>query len=206
MSRGLRIIGAAAMLYALAYTAQLLYLRHSSAADPHASLRDPTRCPACHIEERPEPGRPYRQMNFRKDIFTLCTGCHLAPVTHPVDIAPRRGIAGKLPLDADGTMTCVTCHTPHGGAHASRRFTGRPLIEKLRDTVFPFLPGRFRTYFLRVSNVEGELCKNCHAPGAITAHPPQGKADPANYAGSGSCAPCHPGEFAEWKRSPHARM
>ncbi len=206
MSRVLRIVGTAAALYALAYAAQLLYLRHSPAADPHASFRDPARCPSCHMEERPEPGRPYRQMNFRKDIFTLCTGCHPAPVTHPIDIAPRRGISGKLPLDADGTMTCVTCHTPHGDAHASRRFTGRPLIEKLRDTVFPFLPDRFRTCFLRVSNVEGELCKICHAPGTIAAHPPQGKADPANYAGSGSCATCHPEEFRQWRRSPHARM
>lgn len=206
MKQGLRIIVAAVLAYGLAYAAQLGYLRHSLAADPHASLRDPARCPVCHMEERPEPGRPYRQMNFRKDIYTLCTGCHAAPVTHPIDIAPRRGISGKLPLDADGTMTCVTCHAPHGTAHASRSYTGRTLLEKLRDTVFPLLPGRFRTRFLRVPNNEGELCKICHAPGAIASRPPSGKADPANYAGSGACAPCHPGEFGEWRRSPHARM
>ena len=206
MKRWLRIIGAAAAAYVLAYAAQLLYFRYSPAADPHASLRDPARCTSCHIEERPERGRPYRQMNFRKDIYTLCTGCHLAPVTHPIDIAPRRGTAGTLPLDADGTMTCVTCHAPHDEAHASRRFTGRPLIEKIRDTMFPILPRPYRTYFLRVSNIEGELCKYCHAPDAIPAHPSPGKIDPANYTGSGSCASCHRGEYEEWKRSPHARM
>ena len=206
MRRWLRIIGAAAAAYALAYTAQLVYFRHSPAADPHASLRDPARCPSCHIEGRPERGRPYRQMNFRKDIYTLCTGCHHAPVTHPIDIAPRRGITGKLPLDADGTMTCITCHSPHDEAHSFRRFTGRPLIEKIRDTVFPFLPRPYRTYFLRVPNIEGELCKHCHASGAVSAHPSPGNVDPANYAGSGACAPCHPVEYGEWKRSPHARM
>jgi len=206
VKQGLRIIAAAVLAYALAYTVQLQYLRHSPAADPHASLRDPARCTSCHMEERPEPGRPYRQMNFRRDIYTLCTGCHPAPVTHPIDIAPRRGISGKLPLDADGTMTCVTCHIPHGAAHASRRYTGRTLLEKLRDTVFPRLPGRFRTYFLRLPNNEGELCKICHVPGAIAERPPSGRADPANYAGSEACAPCHPEEFKEWKRSPHARM
>jgi hypothetical protein len=204
--QGFRILAYAVLAYGLTYAVQLAYFRFSVAADPHASLRDPARCAGCHMEERPEPGRPYRKMNFRKDIYTLCTSCHPAPVTHPIDIAPRRGSSGKLPLDADGTMTCVTCHAPHGAARATRSYTGRTLTEKLRDTVFPFLPERFRTCFLRVPNNEGELCKNCHAPGAIASRPSSGKADPANYAGTAVCARCHPGEFEEWRRSPHARM
>ncbi len=206
MKPALRVIAASILSYGLVYALLYAYMRTSSAADPHASLRDPSRCTACHMEDRPEAGRPYRMMTFRKDIYTLCTGCHPAPVTHPVDIAPRLGIAGKLPLDADGTMTCVTCHAPHRAAHASVSFTGRTLVEKVRDTVFPFLPGRFRTCFLRVRNTEGELCKFCHASGAISSRPPSRAVDPAGYAGSAACAPCHPGEFAEWKRSPHARM
>jgi len=122
---------AAVMAYAMAYAGQWLHLRHSSAADPHASLRDPARCRMCHMEERPSPGRPYRQVNFRKDIYTLCTSCHPAPVVHPIDIAPRRGIAGDLPLDADGTMTCVTCHAPHSTPHASGNYVGRTLFAKM---------------------------------------------------------------------------
>ncbi len=207
MNRGLRIAMIAVTAYAIAYAGQWLYLRHSTAADPHASLRDPARCPTCHMEKRPQHGRPYRQMNFRKDIYTLCTSCHPAPVVHPIDIAPRRGIAGNLPLDADGTMTCVTCHAPHSPPRGTGAYVGRTLLAKMRDTVFPFLPGRFRTCFLRVPNTRGELCERCHAPGALAARLPSGvKTDPANYSGSASCAGCHPGEHAEWSRSPHARM
>ena len=146
-------------------------------------------------------------MNFKKDIYTLCTSCHRAPVAHPIDIAPRRGIAGNLPLDADGTMTCITCHAPHSTPNASGSYVGRTLFVKLRDTAFPFLPGRFRTYFLRVPNSRGELCERCHAPGALAAGPPsREKTDSANYTGSASCKGCHPVEHAEWARSPHARM
>lgn len=206
MSRGLRIAAIAVTVYAVAYAGQWLYLRHSPATDPHASLRDPGRCSTCHMEERPLPGRPYRQVNFRKDIYTLCTSCHMAPVVHPIDIAPRRGAGGNLPLDADGTMTCVTCHAPHSPPHASGDYVGRTLFAKMRGTAFPFLPGRFRTFFLRVPNTRGELCERCHAPGALARLPSRGKTDPANYSGSSSCKGCHPGEHAEWSRSPHARM
>ncbi len=207
MRRGFRIAAVAVFAYIIACAGQWLYLRDSPAADPHASLRDPSRCGICHMEERPLRGRPYRQMNFRKDIYTLCTSCHPAPVVHPIDIAPRRGIAGNLPLDTDGTMTCVTCHAPHSTPLASGGYVGRTLLAKMRDTAFPFLPGRYRTYFLRVPNTRGELCERCHAPGALAARLPSGrKTDPVNYSGSASCRGCHPVEHAEWSRSAHARM
>jgi hypothetical protein len=210
VNRRLGILLVVVLTYLLAYGAQWLYLRNSPASDPHVSLRENRRCPTCHMEEHPQSGRPYQKMNFRKDIYTLCTSCHSAPVVHPIDIVPRRGISGILPLDADGTMTCITCHAPHSSPHASERYVGRSLFEKLRDTVFPFLSGRFRTYFLRVRNSRGELCEKCHAPGALAAlaarPPSRGKTDPDNYSGSVSCARCHPGEYSEWKRSPHARM
>ncbi len=207
MSRALRIASIAVMAYAIAYAGQWLYLRHSPRADPHASLRDPARCPTCHMEKRPSSGGLYRQMNFRKDIYTLCTSCHPAPVVHPIDIAPRRGIAGNLPLDTDGTMTCVTCHAPHSPPHASKGYIGRTLFGKIRDTLFPFPPGRFRTCFLRIPNTRGELCESCHSSGALAAKlSSRGKIDPRIYSGSTSCARCHPEEYAEWSRSPHARM
>jgi hypothetical protein len=207
VSRGPRIASIAVLVYAMSYAGQWVHLRRSPAADPHVSLRNPSRCATCHMEESPQPGRPYRQLNFRKDIYTLCTSCHAAPVVHPIDIAPRRRIAGNLPLDTDGTMTCVTCHAPHSSPHATGVYVGRTLFAKIRDTAFPFLPGRFRTFFLRTPNVRGELCEQCHAPGALASRPPSvGITDPASYSGSVSCAGCHPGEYAEWSRTPHARM
>ncbi|GAB4230519.1 MAG: hypothetical protein OHK0028_04990 [Deltaproteobacteria bacterium] len=207
MNRPFRIAFAVAAAYAIAYGGLWISHRRSPGTDPHAVLREPARCPTCHLEDRPAAGRPYRQMNFRKDIFTLCTSCHPSPVTHPVDVAPRRGIVGNLPLDADGTMTCVTCHAPHSRPIASERYVGRTLGAKLRDTAFPLLPGRFRTYFLRVPNTRGELCERCHSPGAIASRRSPGRGtDPAEYAGSRACAGCHPREYEEWSRSPHARM
>jgi len=204
--RAARILAALLAAYGIAYAAESILFRHSSASDPHAALRDPSRCVECHIDGRPEAGRPYRQMIFRQDIYSLCTRCHASHVTHPIDIAPRRGISGMLPLDSDGTMTCITCHAPHSAPISSRRHTGRPLLEKIRDTVFPHFSPRFRTYFLRVPNPEGELCGRCHTPGAIASKPSHGRIDTASYAGSRTCSRCHRKEYAEWRRSPHARM
>lgn len=206
MKRGIGIVAAIIAAYVLASAGLALHIRYSPSADPHVSLRDPARCPTCHMEERPERGRPYRLMNFRKDIYTLCTGCHAAPVTHPIDIAPRRGITGNLPLDSDGTMTCVTCHAPHAPALSTRRYVGRTLPEKLRDTAFPFLSERKRTALLRVPNTDGQLCEMCHAGESLHAGPHTGKRSTAGYSGSRSCGRCHVAEYAEWKRSPHARM
>ncbi len=169
-------------------------------------MKDPARCGECHLEPAPQAGRPYRQINFRRDVYSLCSRCHPKALSHPVDIAPGRGMARALPLDPDGTMTCVTCHAPHAPAYGVRPHTGRTLAAKVRDTAFPFLPVRHRTCFLRVASPRGELCDACHARERLAGGPGPSAVDSGAYAGSAACAKCHPGAYRAWRMTPHARM
>jgi hypothetical protein len=170
-------------------------------------MNEPAQCVRCHLEAKPEKGRPYQVMNFRRDIYSLCEACHALEVTHPVDVAPGRMTGNKLPLDADGTMTCVTCHAPHSAPFSNKMYTGRTTWEKVRDTLFPYLPGRFRTRFLRIATPRGQLCESCHAGREMKKHRGELKiTDPSEYAGSKACQKCHAAEFEQWARTPHARM
>ncbi len=207
MTRKLWLVLAAVASYAAIYAGFGVWRSFTHASNPHAFMKDPSRCGECHLESSPAPGRTYATMNFRKDIFSLCDSCHPMYVSHAVDIAPGQGRGKDLPLDPDGTMTCITCHAPHSSPHSDMKYTGRSLSEKIRDTVFPGVPGRFRTFFLRIPSPSGEICESCHARRALVA----GEAkvtgvDPAMYAGSGACRECHPREHRQWKRTPHARM
>ncbi|MCL5966510.1 MAG: cytochrome c family protein [Deltaproteobacteria bacterium] len=206
MTRRVRIAAAAVAAYAASYALVAGWRALRSRENPHDFMRDPSRCRECHIEKTPEPGRPYKLMNFRADIYTLCSRCHPRPVSHPVDIAPGKGMTKDLPLDPDGTMTCITCHAPHGPHLSSQIHTGRSTCEKIRDAVFPGFPRRFRTYYLRVPTPEGELCKACHARKPMAAGPGRALPDLSRYAGSAACGGCHGREYRLWRRTPHARM
>jgi hypothetical protein len=196
------------LLYLGSYVGLALWRTYAPYSNPHAFMKDPQRCGDCHIEGKPEKNRPYQLMNFRKDIYSLCERCHPLAVTHPVDIAPGRITGNRLPLDADGTMTCVTCHAPHGAPYANLKYTGRTLWEKVRDTVFPWLPQRFRTHFLRIPTPNGEMCNVCHAGRPASSHRREmvSPVNPADYAGSRTCAMCHRAEYRQWRLTPHARM
>lgn len=199
--------------YVVAYSAVSVDRASRPREDPHRFMRDPARCPACHLGEPPNAGHPYRLLNFRKDIVSLCTECHSRSVSHPVEIAPGKGMSKRLPLDPDGTMTCITCHAPHSTPEGEIQYTGRTLSEKIRDTVFPFTGVSWRTAFLRMPNPRGELCETCHSRDRLASGRGRSAAgkkirppDPSGYAGSRRCADCHPGVYRQWSRTPHARM
>lgn len=64
----------------------------------------------------------------------LCLTCHPSRRTdHPLVKVPPQ-MPATLPLDADRTMTCLTCHDPHGKGE------GRKMLRKQND----------------------ELCQDCH--------------------------------------------
>jgi predicted CXXCH cytochrome family protein len=67
-----------------------------------------------------------------------CLRCHFdGPITHPVGIKNTKKNAPDLPLGADGTITCVTCHF----GHSNQDIHGG---------------------LLRKPNKHGELCLSCH--------------------------------------------
>jgi len=72
------------------------------------------------------------------DLDAVCIRCHgdEGP-SHLTGIAPKRPVPTSLPLAANGTITCATCHFMHGEATTGESFE-------------------------RIDNRRGQLCLTCH--------------------------------------------
>jgi len=105
----------------------------------NAHSSDP-RCESCHASAaaaRAQPPTPQSRVMI-SGVDSECMRCHYdGPITHPIGIANSKKKAPDLPLAADGTITCVTCHVGH----------------QQQD--------RFGT-MLRKDNRHGGLCLSCH--------------------------------------------
>jgi predicted CXXCH cytochrome family protein len=81
---------------------------------PHAGLR----CEVCHVVDAA--GRPLEPVALTARQETFCAGCHaetLGPVpasSHPSGLVPARALPDAFPLDAEGRLTCSSCHDLHG--------------------------------------------------------------------------------------------
>jgi hypothetical protein len=101
--------------------------------DPHKQL-DPDgeviveKCLYCHEEKPDEKQANYEDLKFIGHIEILCQRCHVIRGNHagnfdhmvkpsPEGLRKMKEMEEKfdivLPLDADGKMTCITCHNPH---------------------------------------------------------------------------------------------
>lgn len=152
-------------------------------AAPHQFKEE--QCGFCHLNyESP--------LHFRDNITTLCNYCHgkRNVLSHAVGVRPSMQVPTDFHLDAEGEMTCTTCHDIH------------------MDRVDP-VSGE-RTYLLR-SNLRGrEFCDSCHA-NTIAMNNPQIHATSLEtahfgyYTGSSysidrvsvSCMGCHDGTTAD---------
>ncbi len=134
--------------------------------NPHEELNDPSGCTNCHIE-KPQflPGKisALKTAPLKDNVTEMCTTCHeYGKTSHPTDETANFTVPADLPLK-DNKITCATCHYPHGRWESSRRYVPSSLLDRL-------LPGRekhkrgekFKTYFLRRPNENGELCQACH--------------------------------------------
>ena len=80
--------------------------------NPHQARRGTARCAYCHASI---PGEGKSVVAARADIIKLCDFCHDAVAKdHPRNIDPTLSFPKGLPLAADGSWTCFTCHDPHG--------------------------------------------------------------------------------------------
>ena len=91
-------------------------------------------CIVCHTQAPSEATgqRPAASLKFGGDIVVLCSSCHDGyRHMHPVKIAiaPDMKKPEDLPLDANGMITCITCHDvmEKAGIHRKRKVTGRLL-------------------------------------------------------------------------------
>ena len=195
-SQGIRQARFAALIF-------LFILIPSAAAgnqNPHAFMADPARCLHCHDAKPIRPGGA-----FTRDIVSLCQECHSMDhrMSHPVDIRPQERVIPELPLDAEGTITCTTCHDPHSNPSTATPYVNRGILERLSRK---FSSQSYSTYFLRMPNYEGQLCLSCHERAEVD----MGYLDvpikfERDYTGSKACERCHVDIFREWGKTPHAR-
>jgi hypothetical protein len=117
----------------------------ASSGEPHDRLGD-IRCIDCHLY------LPFRNMPpppFRTDIAATCRQCHLGNdygandevmLMHPIESTAPWPLPADMPLDAEGRMTCITCHYFHP---RRTNFVARPEFMLRRP------PGK-------------TFCMNCH--------------------------------------------
>jgi hypothetical protein len=132
------------------------------AHDP-AQARDPELCTRCH-QGTPAAwtlapsGNSSDHPRFALDGVAMCIQCHEADVSHMVGMEVDFSIPDDLPLSEDGTVTCLTCHKPHGPLRSDRPWANVSILDRWLDT-----EAMHKTYLLRRTNEHGELCLLCHA-------------------------------------------
>src|SRR5262245_23125752 len=113
------------------------------AARPHGDdvhHREAADCRVCHTLDGPalnaDPAAA--RTALVPDLEARCMACHgdEGP-SHKTGIPPKRAVPPLLPLGAEGTIVCATCHFMHGEHN------------DFGD-------------FLRIDNRRGALCLSCH--------------------------------------------
>jgi predicted CXXCH cytochrome family protein len=83
---------------------------------PHTGLP----CGVCHVVD--ESDQPLVPAALTERQETLCAGCHAGNLgtdpksSHPTGFVPARALPAAFPLDAEGRLTCSSCHDLHGTA------------------------------------------------------------------------------------------
>ncbi len=135
--------------------------------NPHASFRDASSCPRCHpvVGGKTDPDRVV------PGSVGFCMGCHANGSlgrSHPVGARPRdkyltMKVPGEFPLDDDGRMTCLTCHSAHGPCFATAK--SHPSQEPENPDAPPGAPLYYKTRFVRKADpvkAYSALCYGCH--------------------------------------------
>ena len=135
-----------------------LNAHHQKQADGKLNER---MCLYCHGEKPDEKTATYKEVTFVGEIRALCRRCHRIEGNHagnfdhmagkpsPEGLKRLAAMIEKhniiLPLTADGTMTCITCHNPHEeGVIPADKPSARGADSKYRHR----LPGK--------------MCAQCH--------------------------------------------
>lgn len=124
---------------------------------------------------------------------------------HPVNMVPERELPAFFPLDPEGRMRCITCHSPHGTSSVEE-VQGVQNHDEVLQLVRHAPQGEF---FTRLTREDSALCVACHGDsphsdisaetGAVKSAHPSGKELLAALAkrpeGAGnakdSCLACH---------------
>lgn len=134
--------------------------------NPHAHFREDGSCPRCHVmvSGKPDPAR------FLPESVGFCTGCHSGEQlgrSHPIGVRTRdkywkMTVPDDFPMDDDGRMMCLTCHTAHGPFLSTVKAYEK---QKPENPGASGTPTYYRTLFARRSDPKmgfAVLCDGCH--------------------------------------------
>jgi hypothetical protein len=125
--------------------------------DPVAAMREamqPKACRTCHASEKEQPKLvdPYRCCDNN------CERCHKdMSKHHPVAAEVKDKESVPLPLLGGDKVGCISCHDLKAPATDSKSWKSESLFARLFQR-----QSTYKTYYLRINNSTGKLCKTCH--------------------------------------------
>lgn len=111
-------------------------------------------CQACHpgAKDRPKLADPSRSCDQN------CFRCHPdMDKHHPVGTGVNEKEKVPLPLIKENQVGCISCHDPLSASTDNRSWKSQSLFSR-------WFSGQkvYKTYYLRINNSDGKLCKTCH--------------------------------------------
>jgi predicted CXXCH cytochrome family protein len=151
-------------------------------------------CQQCHVGMPPLNAR-FEDVVLKDQVDRLCARCHAvnANASHPVGVTPSMAIPLARYLDAEGRVTCLTCHDVHkeqrGGSDA------QPSKGLLRGHVRgrAFCETCHRPELLGSQWQHGTSVPYAHTQGQLTPHDDGAPLD--EY--SAQCLSCHEGSVSQ---------
>jgi hypothetical protein len=98
---------------------------------------------------------------YKLDGTELCVQCHEESKKERLmgGAAVDFAVPSDLPLTAENTLMCMSCHYMHGSQQSDRPWASVSVMDRMTGNE------RMRkTYLLRRNNSDGELCLVCHNP------------------------------------------
>ena len=153
--------------------------------NPHVNQKERGLCGFCHQTE-PTKMDTEKTVQFRFGILRTCNFCHnMAEKNHPANVDKELKPPASLPRDVDGSVTCATCHNPHGtmdtlhflrrgyivSLEAARNFNPHVIDCQACHLKAPAKGTPLEAVYagLKFRGVIGLLCNSCH--GTHNIHP-----------------------------------
>ena len=111
-------------------------------------------CKVCHSSQKDLP----KLADLTRSCDNNCIRCHKdIEKHHPVGSEVREKDKVPLPLLSDYKVSCISCHDAASPASDSMSWKAQSFFARLfqKQTTY-------KTYFLRINNQSGQLCKTCH--------------------------------------------
>jgi hypothetical protein len=111
-------------------------------------------CRTCHQNEKERP----KLADVSRACDDACTRCHKdMDKHHPVGSEVQEKDKVPLPLHTHQRVGCISCHDVNAPATDDKSWKSQSLFGRLFQG-----QARYKTYFLRINNSSGKLCKTCH--------------------------------------------